>query len=111
MTKLSEVAVLLNKVNAIENLVLVNDLEVAGNLPTGDEVTVKCTNFKFDSGMHNCPINFTVQVRVNGVVASRWDMSFADDQKEWQNGWVRLVSQLQREEYKREDNELSLIHI
>ena len=104
MSKLSEVSVLLNNINAIESLVIVNDLEVKGLLPHGDEVSVKCQNFKFDSGIHNCPINFTVLIKVNGDVASRWDMTFENDQKEFQQGWVRLIAKLQREQWKREDD-------
>jgi len=103
MTKLSEVAVLLNKVNALGNLVIVDDLKVEGNLPTGEVVTVECRDFKFDSGNHNTPLNFSLVIRVDGKYASRWDMTFEKDQREWQQGWVRLVNQLQREQWKRED--------
>ena len=100
---MNEVAKLLNKINGIENLVIVNSLKVAGNLPTGNEVTVKCTNFKFDSGFHNCPINFSIHIEVDGVLASRWDMSFDKEQKEFQLGWIRLINQLQKEQFNAED--------
>lgn len=100
---MNEVSKLLNKINGIENLVIVNSLEVSGNLPAGNEVTVKCTGFRFDSGVHNCPINFSVYIHVDGVCAMRWDMCFDKEQKEFQQGWVRLIAQLQSEQFKRED--------
>lgn len=102
-TKLTEVAVLLNKVNALENLVIVDNLKIEGNLPTGEVVTVECRDFKFNTSSYGTPVQFSVVVRIDGKYASRWDMSFEKDQKEWQDGWVRLVAQLQREQWKKED--------
>jgi hypothetical protein len=100
---MNEVAKLLNKINGIENLVIVNSLEVSGNLPAGNEVTVKCTNFKFDSGFHSCPISFSIHIEVDGVCASRWCMTFENEQKEFQLGWIRLINQLQKEQFNTED--------
>jgi hypothetical protein len=84
-------------------LVIVNNLEVSGNLTAGNKVTVKCTNFKFDSGLHDCPINFSIHIEVDGVCASRWCMTFEKEQKEFQDGWVRLINQLQKEQFNTED--------
>lgn len=99
---------LLNKINGIDQLVRVDNLTVSGIIvPRGGNtyypVVVSVENFKFDSGVHNVPINFSVVVRVEGNIASRWDVTFDKEQREFQDGWVRLMNTLQREEFKRED--------
>jgi UDP-N-acetylglucosamine pyrophosphorylase len=94
---------LFDKINAIENLVKVTDLKIEGNLPNhGCEVTVECTRFKFSSGSLDMPVNFTVLVRVDGVVASRWDMCYTEQMKEFQLNWVKLINELNAEEFERD---------
>ena len=100
---------LFDKINGIAELIRVDNLTVSGVIIPNlvdpcYPVVVSVENFRFDSGMHNVPINFSVVVRIDGKVASNWDVCFDEDQKVFHKSWVELMNRLQRDEFKREDD-------
>lgn len=91
------------KIERLNEVKRINELELEGTSINGDVFTFKVGNWKFDSGVHNCPINFTLTVRINGVYGHRYDFAFLEEQKEFQQNWIKIMARLQLEEFKLED--------
>ena len=90
-------------VNNLRDLVRVDDMEIQGTAPGGQTVNIKVGSFKFDSGVHDAPLKFTVIARVDGIPASRVDYCTIEEQKAFQAAWVPLNARLQLAEFKAED--------
>ena len=93
----------IRKIFSLENKVKVSDLEITGQ-KNGHDVNVKCTNFRFGVSSRDENVTFSVHVRVDGVLASRWDMCDSEDQKQFCKEWSNLIRGLNVEEYNRRDD-------
>lgn len=96
---------LFDKIDRLNNVVLEDKHHIYGMTTTGNKVDIKVGDWKLDNGSHNVAVNFSVNVRIDGVHASRWDMCFDEDQKKFRQGWVKLVTKLQTAKFKAEYRE------
>ncbi len=93
---------LISKIEAISNLVLVDDLTVSGNYGHNN-IVVSVRNFKFSNNSVEMPVQFSVVIEIDGVHAIKWDICWKKEQQEFQLFWVKLQARLFRDEMELED--------